>query len=271
MTQNNKIKKIQQLVGVTADGIIGPKTIDAILEKLTPESGESVGTGESGDAHEIRNRMAAKILNMEDYKITGPASLRVTRLPSGDGGGTWEIAGICDGIEPEVFNRIKSLLDKGLREEAWEECLSYILENTATIASYLPNYGFGYEFMVRDLAFNMGNAGAIKVIQGMANLHANFIIHRSPGAIKVIPDMSNRGGTDKLAVDGKWGIKTQTALLALTSTLPEDYVVNALDKAARARYQNIVDANPVKEKFLKGWLNRCDDRLAFANTLVSSK
>lgn len=249
MTQNNKIKKIQQLVGVTADGIIGPKTIDAILEKLTPESGESVGTGESVDAHEIRNRMAAKILNMEDYKITGPASLRVTRLPSGDGGGTWEIAGICDGIEPEVFNRIKSLLDKGLREEAWEECLSYILENTATIASYLPNYGFGYEFMVRDLAFNMGNAGAIKVIQGMAN----------------------REGTDEIAVDGKWGIKTQTALLGLTSTLPEDYVVNALDKAARARYQSIVDANPVKEKFLKGWLNRCDDRLAFANTLVSSK
>lgn len=249
MTQNNKIKKIQQLVGVTADGIIGPKTIDAILKRLTPESGESVGTGESGGPHEIRNRMAAKILNMEDYKITGPESLRVTRLPSGDGGGTWEIAGICDGIEPEVFNRIKSLLDKGLREEAWEDCLSYVLENTATIASYFPNYGFGYEFMVRDLAFNMGNAGAIKVIQGMAN----------------------REGTDEIAVDGKWGIKTQTALLALTSTLPEDYVVNALDKAARARYQSIVDANPVKEKFLKGWLNRCDDRLAFANTLVSSK
>lgn len=246
MTQNNKIKKIQQLVGVTADGIIGPKTIDAILKRLTSDS---MGTGESGDSHEIRNRMAAKILNMEDYKITGPESLRVTRLPSGDGGGTWEIAGICDGIEPEVFNRIKSLLDKGLREEAWEDCLSYVLENTATIASYFPNYGFGYEFMVRDLAFNMGNAGAIKVIQGM----------------------TNREGTDEIAVDGKWGIKTQTALLWLTSSLPEVYVVNALDKAARARYQSIVDANPVKEKFLKGWLNRCDDRLAFANTLVSSK
>lgn len=249
MTQKAKIKKIQQLVGVTADGIIGPKTIDAILKRLTPES---TGTGESTDsvdAHETRNRMAAKILNMEDYKITGPESLRVTRLPSGDGGGTWEIAGICDGIEPDVFNRIKSLLDKGLREEAWEECLSYVLENTATIASYLPNYGFGYEFMIRDLAFNMGNAGAIKVVQGMIN----------------------REGFNEIAVDGKWGIKTQTGLLGLTSSLPEDHMVKALDRAARARYESIVKANPVKKKFLKGWLNRCAERVKFAETIMSRK
>lgn len=249
MTQKAKIKKIQQLVGVTADGIIGPKTIDAILKRLTKESTDSAGTGESVNSHEIRNRMAAKILNMEDYKITGPESLRVTRLPSGDGGGTWEIAGICDGIEPDVFNRIKALLDKGLREEAWEECLSYVLESTATIASYLPNYGFGYEFMVRDLAFNMGNAGAIKVIQSMFN----------------------RESFDEIAVDGKWGIKTQTALLGLTACLPEDYTIGALDRAARARYESIVKANPIKKKFLKGWLNRCAERVKFAETIMSRK
>lgn len=252
MTQKAKIKKIQQLVGVTADGIIGPKTIDAILKRLTTESvgtGESAGTGGTMDSADIRNRMAAKILNMEDYKITGPASLRVTRLPSGDGGGTWEIAGICDGIEPEVFNRIKSLLDKGLREEAWEECLSYVLENTSRIVSYLPDYGYGYEFMVRDLAFNMGNAGAIKVIQGMIN----------------------REGLNEIAVDGKWGIKTQTGLLGLTSSLPEDYTIRALDRAARARYESIVKANPVKKKFLKGWFNRCEARVKFAETIMSRK
>lgn len=249
MTQKAKIKKIQQLVGVTADGIIGPKTIDAILKRLTPES---TGTGESTDsvdAHEIRNRMAAKILNMEDYKITGPESLRVTRLPSGDGGGTWEIAGICDGIEPDVFNRIKSLLDKGLREEAWEECLSYVLENTSKIVSYLPNYGFGYEFMVRDLAFNMGTGGAVNVIQRMLN----------------------SVGDAGLTVDGKWGPKTQAALRSVTDVIPEAEVVRGLDRAARARYESIVKANPVKKKFLKGWFNRCEARVKFAETIMSRK
>lgn len=44
--------------------------------------------------------MAAAILRFEDSRVTGPASLRVSRLPAADKGGKWEICGICDGIEP---------------------------------------------------------------------------------------------------------------------------------------------------------------------------
>ena len=72
--------------------------------------------------------MAAAILRFEDSRVTGPASLRVSRLPAADKGGKWEICGICDGIEPAVFNRLKSLLDAGKREEAWEGCLQYVLD-----------------------------------------------------------------------------------------------------------------------------------------------
>lgn len=80
-------------------------------------------------------KMAAAILRFEDSRVTGPDSLRVSRLPAADKGGKWEICGICDGIEPTVFNRLKALLDAGRREEAWEGCLQYVLDNTAAVRS----------------------------------------------------------------------------------------------------------------------------------------
>ena len=93
-------------------------------------------------------KMAAAILRFEDSRVTGPDSLRVSRLPAADKGGKWEICGICDGIEPTVFNRLKALLDAGRREEAWEGCLQYVLDNTAAVRSWLGSDAFpATEFM----------------------------------------------------------------------------------------------------------------------------
>ena len=75
-------------------------------------------------------KMAAAILRFEDDRVTGPASLRVSRLPAADKGGKWEICGICDGIEPAVFNRLKALLDAGTQEEAWDEWSKQYFGNT---------------------------------------------------------------------------------------------------------------------------------------------
>lgn len=103
-------------------------------------------------------KMAAAILRFEDSRVTGPYSLRVSRLPAADKGGKWEICGICDGIEPDVFNRLKALLDAGRREEAWEGCLQYVLDNTAAVRSWLGSDAFpATEFMLRDHYFNSGS------------------------------------------------------------------------------------------------------------------
>ena len=99
-------------------------------------------------------KMAAAILRFEDSRVTGPDSLRVSRLPAADKGGKWEICGICDGIEPDVFNRLKALLDAGRREEAWEGCLQYVLDNTAAVRSWLGSDAFpATEFMLRRKSF----------------------------------------------------------------------------------------------------------------------
>lgn len=256
MTRKDKIKEIQKWAGTAPDGILGDKTIDAIWKKIqptestvpdeqpndSPESPESAGPVES-PAELIRKDMAKKILNMEDYKITGPDSLRVTRLPSGDGGGKWEIAGICDGIEPKEFNLIKSMMDRGDRDAAWEECLRYVLANTEPLVAKGVAGCYAIEFMLRDMTFNMGVAGTTKVVQRMLGID----------------------------IDGKWGKNTQAKWTDVILSREEMAVLDLLDRACRARYRSIVKANPVKEKFLTGWMNRCNARLAYALTLLSRK
>ena len=253
MTSKDKIKEIQKWAGTTPDGILGDKTIDAIWKKIQPtestvpdeqpnDSPVSAGPVES-PAELVRKGMAKKILNMEDYKITGPDSLRVTRLPSGDGGGKWEIAGICDGIEPKEFNLIKSMLDQGDRDAAWEECLRYVLANTEPLVSKGVAGSYAIEFMLRDMTFNMGVAGTTKVVQRMLGID----------------------------IDGKWGKTTQAEWTDVILSRDEMAVLDLLDRACRARYHSIVKANPVKEKFLTGWMNRCNARLAYALTLLSRK
>ena len=253
MTRKDKIKEIQKWAGTTPDGILGDKTIDAIWKKIQPTE-STVPDEQPNDspvsagpvkppAELIRKDMAKKILNMEDYKITGPDSLRVTRLPSGDGGGKWEIAGICDGIEPKEFNLIKSMLDRGDREAAWDECLRYVLANTEPLVAKGVAGSYPIEFMLRDMTFNMGTAGTTKVVQRMLDVE----------------------------IDGKWGKATQAKWTNVLLSRREMAVLDLLDWACRARYRSIVRANPVKEKFLTGWMNRCDARHAYALTLLSRK
>jgi hypothetical protein len=252
MTRKDKIKEIQKWAGTTPDGILGDKTIDAIWKKIQPTEStvpdeqpndSPVSAAYVSPAELVRKGMAKKILNMEDYKITGPESLRVTRLPSGDGGGTWEIAGICDGIEPKEFNLIKSMLDRGDRDAAWEECLRYVLANTEPLVAKGVAGSYAIEFMLRDMTFNMGVAGTTKVVQRMLDI----------------------------GIDGKWGKNTQAKWTDVILSREEMAVLDLLDRACRARYRSIVKANPVKEKFLTGWMNRCDARHAYALTLLSRK
>lgn len=252
MTRKDKIKEIQKWAGTTPDGILGDKTIDAIWKKIQPTEStvpdeqpndSPVSAAYVSPAELVRKGMAKKILNMEDYKITGPESLRVTRLPSGDGGGTWEIAGICDGIEPKEFNLIKSMLDRGDRDAAWEECLRYVLANTEPLVAKGVAGSYAIEFMLRDMTFNMGVAGTTKVVQRMLDI----------------------------GIDGKWGKNTQANWTDVILSREEMAVLDLLDRACRARYRSIVKANPVKEKFLTGWMNRCDARHAYALTLLSRK
>ena len=186
--------------------------------------------------------MAAAILRFEDSRVTGPAPLRVSRLPAADKGGKWEICGICDGIEPAVFNRLKSLLDAGKREEAWEGCLQYVLDNTAAVRAWIGSDAHpGIEFFLRDHYFNSGSKNTGKILQRVLDKHHSG-----------------------LTVDGIIGPMSKAFL---HNSLSRGNDVAFLDdlREQRAAFYRSCKQFPT---FGKGWLRRCDDAFSFARSLA---
>lgn len=236
----SKIIEIQRLVGVAPDGVIGDKTLNAILEKLRPASSQ----GETAP-DQVRFDMMATMLNFEDDRITGPASLRVMRLPEGDGGGTYEIAGICDGIEPKVFNSIKVELEAGNRDKAWDMCIDYVEKKTRNGQVWSPE-NLAIEFFLRDIIFNMGDGGCVNVMQRTINYY----------------------GETKVAVDGAWGPKTKKAWEELLSIIVPVNLLLALAQCRDQRYKAIATANSKKEKFLAGWYSRTLKAKTYAKKLL---
>ena len=190
----------------------------------------------------IERNMAAAILRFEDSRVTGPESLRVSRLPAADKGGKWEICGICDGIEPAVFNRLKALLDAGKRKEAWEGCLQYVLDNTAAVRAWIGSDAHpGIEFFLRDHYFNSGSRNTGKILQRALNIH---------GA--------------GLTVDGIVGPKTRQELQDQLAGTDEAVFLIGLQEKRKAFYRSCKQFSV----FGKGWLNRCDDAYSVARSIV---
>ena len=187
-------------------------------------------------------KMAAAILRFEDDRVTGPASLRVSRLPAADKGGKWEICGICDGFEPAVFNRLKALLDAGKQEEAWEGCLQYVLDNTAAVRAWIGSDAHpGIEFFLRDHYFNSGSKNTGKILQRVLDKHHSG-----------------------LTVDGIIGPMSKAFL---HNSLSRGNDVAFLDdlREQRAAFYRSCKQFPT---FGKGWLRRCDDAFSFARSLA---
>lgn len=187
-------------------------------------------------------KIAMTILKLEDALVTGPASLRITRLPSEDKGGTWEICGICDGIEPEVFHKIKALLESGNREQAWENCLQYVIDNTQAVRTWIGNDSHpAVEAFLRDHYFNSGSRNTGKILQRTLNINGASLI-----------------------VDGIVGKNTQTALQNLLYQGNEHAFLSDLRDQRKAFYLSCMQFST----FGKGWLRRNDAAYNFALTLL---
>ena len=110
-----------------------------------------------------------------DYEARPDAAghLKVYHLPSGDGGGEREVAGINDRYHPEVLDRIERLLAKGEYSEAEVVAAEHIMNYTDPVAmlSEVP----AVQFALRDAAFNRGPTGAVKILQDALGLPADGI------------------------------------------------------------------------------------------------
>lgn len=190
----------------------------------------------------LEKNMAARILRFEDDRAAGPASLRVRRLPAADKGGNYEICGICDGIEPATYKRIKTLLDSGQRQEAWDACLEYVWKNTRAVRDWTGSDTHpATEFYLRDHYFNSGSKNTLKILQRALN---------DSGA--------------HLTVDGLIGPKTRAALRDRLDQGDERAFLSDLRTRRKAFYMSCTQF----PTFGKGWLSRTDEAFDYALTLI---
>ena len=175
---------------------------------------------------------ALKTVDFESRKDK-QGNLEVYKLPAGDMGGNFEVAGINDRYHPEAFKRIASLPP----QERAGAAAQYIKEYTAPLVSKLPS---AIQPFAQDLAFNRGMGGATKYIQqGLNSLGVN------------------------VSVDGKLGPKT---LDAINRVQPQALMRAASDAQLQDEYR-MANRNPARKPLLRGLENRIRNRLALLGTV----
>ena len=155
-------------------------------------------------------------------------NLSVYKLPAGDMGGNFEVAGINDRYHPEAFKAISSLP----AQERAKAAAEYIQGYTAPLVERLPQ---ALQPFTQDLAFNRGLGGATKYIQQGLNTLGQ-----------------------KVAVDGGLGPKT---LAAINQVEPRALMRAASDAQLQDEY-NMAERNPARKKFIPGLEARIRNRLS---------
>ena len=155
-------------------------------------------------------------------------NLAVYKLPSGDMGGNYEVAGINDRYHPEAFKAISSLPAQDRAKAAAE----YIQGYTAPLVEKLPQ---AIQPFTQDLAFNRGLGGATKYIQQGLNTLGQ-----------------------KVAVDGGMGPKT----LAAINQVEPRALMRAASQAQLDDEYRMAERNPARKKFIQGLESRIRNRLA---------
>jgi hypothetical protein len=155
-------------------------------------------------------------------------NVQVYKLPAGDMGGNFEVAGINDKYHPDAFKRISSLP----AEERAQAAAQYVKEYTSPFVSKLPQE---VQPFAQDLAFNRGMGGATKYIQQGLNTLGQ-----------------------KVAVDGGLGPKT---LQAINQVDPKA-LMRAASQAQLEDEYRMAQRNPARKKFIGGLESRIRNRLA---------
>ena len=182
-------------------------------------------------SNDYRMDIARAIVKFE-ARYDAKGRIKAYRLPPGDGGGVWEVAGICDRYHPHETADLVRLIEAGKYTEAEERAAEYIAAYTDCAQRWTTNRGI--EAFMRDSVFNRGARGAVKILQMAVGFTG-------------IKDVDGIFGPKTRAAVGK--VNTPTALLAALRDARERYELEKVGKRAQ---------------FWKGLINRWNNATKLA-------
>jgi len=183
---------------------------------------------------EERLRIAKSILSFEARRDK-KGRLAVYKLPKGDGGGTFEVAGINDGNHPEQARALANLIAAGKFDQAEQQAIVFMVAFTDAVVTWSSITAV--ESYLRDCCFNRGPKGAARILQRALGLHD----------------------------DGAIGNDTRTAMAAAEA---DPRALLKKMRAAREQYERDVAHRNERSKFWKGLVNRWNNALTFALTFL---
>lgn len=89
--------------------------------------------------------------------------LQVYTPPSGDGGGSFEIAGITSRFQPKEAARLKALVESGQSDQAEAEAKDFYRRRAAPFTQFTKNKGV--QLQVSDIVHHRGEGGLRRVLQ----------------------------------------------------------------------------------------------------------
>ena len=90
--------------------------------------------------------------------------LRIYKLPKGDGGGSYEVAGLNDRYHPDEAAHAATLIKLGMHDAA-ERYVTAIIAEYTDAATRWAWHRPAVEFFLRDCIWNRGPRGAAKILQ----------------------------------------------------------------------------------------------------------
>lgn len=176
--------------------------------------------------------MAEKIVNFEARR-DNQGRLKVYPLPPGDGGGTYEVAGINDRFHPVEAANLRRLVESGRYDEAEDYAQRYIASYTDAGDRWTPFDAV--ESYLRDCIFNRGAGGAASIYQMALGVR----------------------------VDSDVGPITRAAGERVR---PAPFLLRM--RAARERYEREVVGRDERSRFWRGLVNRWNNALTFAQEFL---
>lgn len=182
------------------------------------------------------HKTARFILNAEARRDKN-GNLTVYQLPEGDGGGTFEVAGINDRYDHDMVYKLAALVTGKRFEEAEEMAEEHYIHDTQGVSTWANTAAV--DAFLRDACFNRGFGGAAKILQIALGV----------------------------AADGVVGVKTRAAL-DTAEKQDLDGLLTELRHACETYERRVAPPVGARAKFWKGLNNRWDARLKFAQSLV---